>query len=60
MLRYKFVLYLKSLSNVFDSTFQKEHIGLEKDKKKGEYLQWLSTCLLGKIQETRILPSEDS
>lgn len=27
------MLYLKSLSNVFDSTFQKEHAGLEKDKK---------------------------
>lgn len=33
MLWYKFTLYLKSLSNVFDSTFQKEHTGLEKDKK---------------------------
>lgn len=33
MLCYKFTLYLKSLSNVFVSTFQKEHTGIEKDKK---------------------------
>lgn len=37
MLWYKFTLYFKSLSNVFDSTFQDEHTGLENDKKKDIY-----------------------
>lgn len=59
MLWYKLMLYLQSLSNVFDSTFQKEHTGLEKDKK----MFTVAFCLFirkdSRDHEFRILPPED-